>query len=66
MPRRDSDLFDRLRRAGVRKQVATTLTELGEDPGKKAAMAGRSAVAEWRSLADEIEKRLPGRVGESG
>jgi predicted Rossmann fold nucleotide-binding protein DprA/Smf involved in DNA uptake len=60
MPKRDSDLFARLRRAGIRKQVATALSELSEDAGKKAVRAGHSAAAELRALADEIEKRLPG------
>jgi len=60
MPKRDTDLFDRLRRAGVRKQVAKTLSELGDDAGKQATRAGHAAVAELRALADEIAKRLPG------
>jgi predicted Rossmann fold nucleotide-binding protein DprA/Smf involved in DNA uptake len=60
MPKHDSDLFERLRRAGVRKQVAKTLSELSEDAGKKAVGAGHAAIAELRALADEIEKRLPG------
>jgi hypothetical protein len=59
MPKRDDDLFTRLRRAGVRKPVAKTLSELTGDAGKKAAGAGHLAVAELRALADEIEKRLP-------
>jgi hypothetical protein len=59
MPKRNDDLFERLRRAGIRKQVARTLSELSEDAGKKAVAAGRRAVAELRVLADEIEKRLP-------
>ena len=60
MPKRDTDLFDRLRRAGVRKQVAKTLSELGDDAGRRATRAGHAAVAELRALADEIAKRLPG------
>ena len=59
MAKNDSDLFDRLRRAGVRKQVAKTLSGVGEDASKKVLRAGRSAVSELRALADEIEKRLP-------
>ncbi len=59
MPKANDDLFRRLRRAGVRKPVAKTLSELTEDAGKKAAGAGHRAVAELRALADEIEKRLP-------
>ena len=59
MAKNDSDLFDRLRRAGVRKQVARTLSGIGEGASKKAVRAARSAVSELRSLADEIERRLP-------
>jgi alkaline phosphatase len=59
MAKNDSDLFERLRRAGVRKQVARTLSEIGEGASKKAVRAARSAVSELRSLADEIERRLP-------
>jgi len=60
MPKRDSDLFERLRQLGVRKQVAKALSELGGGAGKKATRAARDAVAELRAVADEIEKRLPG------
>jgi alkaline phosphatase len=59
MAKNDSDLFDRLRQAGVRKQVARTLSGIGEGASKKAVRAARSAVSELRSLADEIERRLP-------
>ena len=60
MPRRNMDLFERLRRAGVRKDVAKTLSELGEGAGKKAIRVGHSAVAELRALTEELEKLLPG------
>jgi hypothetical protein len=66
MARNDSDLFDRLRRAGVRKQVARTLSEIGEGAGKKAVPAARTAVGELRSLAEEIERRLPSVTPEAG
>lgn len=59
MAKNDSDLFDRLRQAGVRKQVARTLSEIGEGASKQALRAARSAVGELRSLADELERRLP-------
>jgi hypothetical protein len=59
MAKKDNDLFDRLRRAGVRKQAAKTLSEIGEGASKKALRAAKSAIAELRSLADEIERRLP-------
>jgi hypothetical protein len=59
MAKNDSDLFDRLRRAGLRKQVAKTLSEISEGASKQALRAARSAVGELRSLADELERRLP-------
>ena len=64
MPKRDSDLFERLRQLGVRKQVAKALSELGGGAGKKATRAARDAVTELRAVADEIEKRLPGVASE--
>jgi len=36
MAKNDSDLFDRLRRAGLRKQVAKTLSEISEGASKPA------------------------------
>jgi hypothetical protein len=59
MPKRDDDLFQRLRLAGIRKPVAQALAELTDDAGKKAVGAGHKAVAELRALIEEIEKRLP-------
>ncbi len=59
MPKQDSDLFDRLRKAGLRKPVAKALSSTSEDATKKLQRAARRAVAELRVLADEIEKRLP-------
>jgi hypothetical protein len=59
MAKNDSDLFDRLRRAGLRKQVAKTLSEI-EGAGKKAQRAAHTMVSDLRSLADELERRLPG------
>jgi hypothetical protein len=60
MAKNDNELFDRLRRLGIRRQVAKTLSEIGEGAGKKARNAARSAVSELRSVADEIERRMPG------
>lgn len=61
MAKNDTDLFERLRGAGLRKQVARTLSEIGEGASKKAIRAARSAIGELRSLADELERRLPGK-----
>jgi DNA-binding protein HU-beta len=59
MAKKDTDLFDRLRDAGLRKQVAKTLGDLGEGASKKAHERARGLASELRSLADEIERRLP-------
>lgn len=59
MAKKDSDLFDRLRQAGLRKQAAKALSEVSEGAGKKAQQAARAAANELRALADEIERRLP-------
>ncbi len=59
MAKKDSDLFERLRQAGVRKQVAKRLSEIGDGASKKAQSATKNAIAELRSLADDIERRLP-------
>jgi DprA winged helix domain len=60
MAKNDSDLFDRLRQAGLRKQAAKALSGIGEGASKNALRAARSAIRELRSLADELERRLPG------
>ena len=59
MAKNDSDLFDRLRQAGLRKRVAKTLSGIGDGASKQAVRVAQSAVSELRSLADEIERRLP-------
>ncbi|MBV9796955.1 MAG: ArsR family transcriptional regulator [Solirubrobacterales bacterium] len=59
MAKNDRDLFDRLRQAGVRKKVAKTLSEISEDASNRTVQAARGTAAQLRSLADEIERRLP-------
>ena len=61
----DNDLFDRLRQAGLRTQVAKTLSKISEGASKKSLQAARSAVGESRSLAGEIERRLPSATAQS-
>jgi len=60
MAKKDNDLFARLRKAGIRKPIAQKLSEIGEGAGKKAVASARTAASELRSLAEELEKRLPG------
>jgi hypothetical protein len=62
MAKKNSDLFDRLREAGLRKPVARALSEIRADAGNKAQRRVRAAVSELRSLADELERRLPGHA----
>ncbi len=62
MAKKDNDLFDRLRDAGLRKQVAKRLSELSGDASNKASRAARSTAGEFRAIADEIERRLPSSV----
>jgi predicted Rossmann fold nucleotide-binding protein DprA/Smf involved in DNA uptake len=64
MAKRDKDIFERLRRVGLRKQVARALSEIGDGTSKRAVNAARSLVGELRSLADELERRLPDRAAE--
>ena len=59
MAKKDSELFERLRLAGLRKEVAKALSQTTESAGKKAQGTARAAVKELRALADEIERRLP-------
>jgi hypothetical protein len=59
MAKKDSDLFDRLRQAGLRKEVAKVLSQTSQNAGKKAERTARAAAKELRALADEIERRLP-------
>jgi hypothetical protein len=62
MAKKDNDLFDRLRDAGLRKQVAKRLSALSDDASSKASRAARSTAGEFRAIADEIERRLPRRA----
>ena len=59
MAKNDAELFDRLRRAGLRKQVAKSLSEIGEGATKKVQRTALGAARELRALADEIERRMP-------
>ena len=60
MAKNDNHLFERLRRAGVRKQVAKTLSGIGEDASKTAVRAAqergpRVALARRRDRAPAPE-----------
>ncbi|HEV7176174.1 MAG TPA: hypothetical protein VGN29_11820, partial [Solirubrobacteraceae bacterium] len=66
MAKKDADLFDRLRRVGLRKQAAKALSGVSDNAGKQAQRAARAAVSELRAVADEIERRLPAATPASG
>ena len=59
MAKKNTELFDRLRQIGLRKQAAKALSEVSQSAGNKAQRAARVAANELRALADEIEQRLP-------
>src|SRR6478752_3527880 len=65
--KRGNDFVDFLRSAGLRKRVAKALSDL--ETGSRGARgnaerAGRRVIADLRSAADEIEKRL--NIGGAG
>ena len=66
MAKKYTELFDRLRQAGLRKQAAKALSGVSDNAGKQAQRAARAAVSELRALADEIERRLPAAKPASG
>jgi DNA-binding protein HU-beta len=56
-----TDFFSTLRASGLRKSVAKTLAELeggGRSAGTRAEALARQVIADLRSAADAIEKRL--------
>lgn len=59
MAKKNSDLFERLRKAGLRKQAAKALSQTTDTASKKAQRTARAAAKELRAIADEIERRLP-------
>jgi primase-polymerase (primpol)-like protein len=61
--RLDQDLFDRMRAAGVRKQVAERMAEashLVQRQGKKVPKPVRRTVKDLRSALSELEDRVAG------
>ena len=58
---RGTDFFSTLRSQGLRKSVAKTIAELeggGRSAGTRAEALARQTIADLRSAADAIEKRL--------
>jgi hypothetical protein len=63
--KRDDDLFSKLRKQGVRKSAADQISKAAKaaDSGKgKAGEVLEKAVSDLRSLASDIEGRIPGRA----
>ena len=61
MARSDSDLFDKLRARGLRKSAANNLAKaFGKADSSPPGKGARRAVAELRTLVDELEDRARG------
>src|SRR5919206_2719228 len=61
MARNDSDLFDKLRARGLRKSAASNLAKaFGRADSSPPGKGARRAVAELRSLVEELEDRARG------
>src|SRR3954452_706805 len=62
----DQELFDRLRAGGLRKRVASVLSEAeaaGRGARGRAEQQIRTTIADLRRLADELEDRFRGATG---
>src|SRR3954470_6348507 len=62
----DQELFDRLRAGGLRKRVASVLSEAntaGRAASGRAEQQVRTTIADLRRLADELEDRFRGATG---
>jgi hypothetical protein len=57
---RDQDLFDKLRARGLRKSAANNLAKAFGRAGSNPPSGAKRAVAELRSLVDELEDRARG------
>ncbi len=62
MANRDQDVFDRLRKSGVRKKVAANVADaFGKIDGRnKAPKSAKKALADFRGLVSELEDRVSG------
>jgi hypothetical protein len=56
----NEDLFDRLRKSGLRKRVARTVSNASRAADKRAPKPARRALDDLRSLVGELEHRLSG------
>ena len=62
MAKRDQDVFDRLRKSGVRKKVAGNVADaFGKIDGRnKAPKSAKKALDDFRGLVGELEDRVTG------
>ncbi|MBA2506013.1 MAG: hypothetical protein H0V29_08725 [Thermoleophilaceae bacterium] len=62
MAKRDKDLFEKLRKSGVRKKVAGNLADaVGKVDGrKKAPKTAKKALEDFRALVGDLEDRVQG------
>ena len=57
---RNEDLFDRLRKNGLRKRVARTVANASHTVDKRTPKPARKALDDLRSMVVELEHRLSG------
>ena len=60
MAKTDTDLFDRLTAAGMRKKVARKITEAAENGGKGASNKVHGLLEDLASLTEEARDRVAG------
>ncbi len=61
MPTRDQDVFERIRKSGVRKKVAGNVADaFGKIDGRKAPKSAKKALQDFRGLVSELEDRVSG------
>src|SRR3954453_17022215 len=57
----DQELFDRLRKSGLRKSVARQLATAGKAANDRAPDVLRRTVSDLSDVLGDLEKRVPGR-----
>src|SRR3954447_2553341 len=58
----DQELFDRLRKSGLRKSVARQLASAGKAANDRAPDVLRRTVSDLTDVLGDLEKRVPGRA----
>jgi hypothetical protein len=60
----NQDLFERMRKSGLRKRVARTVADASHTADRRVPAPARKALDELRSLVGELEHRLSGSPAE--